>query len=645
MSLRRLSGVSHLRIGLLLGHLALPVGLWLAVRIGRARFVGLAFYLIAATLFVDVLLLVGRPSSETVAADILDARAVAIVLVASAAVLALIGPGLVFYACVTTVLVAIFLRAFALENADTSACIDLTLLCGTSILLISSQVFTVAYYTNVADTINHTTTAMVLRDSQWLSAISSTRYYFFAAFHVLASTGMQFTKISPRPFMGVLMALLFQIALLAGYLFFNEWSHSRSLALIATGFVSINIAFLHYGSIAHYQSMSFVLFCVFLYLLYRGSWTGRDIAVTVPILAAWIATHHVSILIAIFITAVPTGYLAINALRRRTKDTTANHTVFMFLVFCLMFGSYWALITTKFREILIWVFFSSATAEGIPSRIYLIDTVSSVEQLIAESIPFFVDSVHYSFLLALAGIGVLVILTTDLFKTLRWRLILLAFLPAAALYFPSPVWIPLEGLIPYNRLRLMVLPFLVLVPAAGFRYGARPTDGSTLRRGIVVLFTAALVLTTITSGLTHPGLTDLLGIQKGPQEHITNEELAATDFVFAHANDQQSVYSRSDLMVYQRQYAWEQQSPAAPDQFVKMRASQADRQLITKPGLTVVSVAAFRNNGIRTVLVDLNSSRYGGYEIDAPVYASNYRWNRTNTSVVYTNGPVVIQYQ
>lgn len=646
MSFRRPSLRSFRRLGLLLVHLALPVGLWFTVRIGRPRFVGLALYLVCAVLLVDVLLALSRPSVETVTDGVLDARVPTILLILSGGVLALLGPGVLFYLGATGTLLLVLLRVFAQDESATVGRANVGLVCGTSALLLSSQVFTVAYYVNTPDTINHTSTAIVLAEGGSLSAIEATRYFSYSALHVLASTGLQFTQLKPRLLMGLLTIGLFQVALLAAFLFFANWGKSRSLALIGTLLVSINIAFLHYGSVAHYQSLSFVFFCVFLALLSRGQWTARDVVLTIPVVTTWIVTHHVSVLMAITLLVVPLGYLVLR-IWKRDRRSSDRQTVFMFSVFCLTFGIYWSLVTAKFQELLVWTFFSSSAAEGLPSDIYLVQTFDSLEQLLSESVPFFLDSLHYSFLLALACIGILVILTTDLVKDEQWHLVLLGFLPAAVLYFPNPVWIPLEGLIPFNRWRLMLLPFLMLVPAVGFRYGMQLTDGSLLRRVGVVLFTAALVFTTVTSGMAHPGLTDLAGIQKGSQDHLTDEELRSGEFVHAHMDEQQQVYARSKLRVYLRQYAWVQDRPYTEEQFANIRASQADRRLLIEPGLTVVSVHAFRNNGIYAQMTDLDAPWYleSQGEIGESVHAGDYHWDRTDASVVYSNGDVVIHHR
>ena len=641
-------GVSRkfwLRLVLLLAHLALIPGLWFAVRIGRPRFVGLGLYVVVAIILVDFLLLTSRRVPDTIVASVGDPRILLILLLSNVALLAVLGPGLVFYVGVAALLSLVLVRVVVSGDTSPSPWSDLALLCSTSALIIASQVFTVAYYAKRADTINHTTSTMVLRDGGSLAAISSTRYFLFSALHVLGSIGMEFTNLEPRFVMGVLMILLFQVAILVGYLFFRYWCGSHSLAITATAFLSINISFLHYGSIVHYQSMSFTLFCAFLYLLFRGSWSPRDVVVAVPILLTWIVTHHVSILMAIALIAVPLSVPAVRTLRRHRHSVT-DSSVFMFSVLCLMFGIYWTIVTTKFREVVSWLFFGSPAAGGLPNSFYLVRTYRSLETLVRQSLPFLIDSLHYSFLLALTAMGVFVVFSTDLLKERRWRLILLGFLPAAALYFPNPVWIPLEGVIPFGRWRLMVLPFLMLVPALGFRYGMRAVGGGTVRRVGALLFVVAFLFTTVASGTTHPGFADLAGIDKEPREYISDEELSAAEYVLAHMNDGQHAYGRNDYSVYLRQYSWARDRSHSAEQFRQIRASGIDRRLLIEPGLTVVPIDAFRGEGILARVIEVDSERYAEgemLELSIPVRSEEYAWNRSDANVVYTSGSVAVQ--
>ena len=638
---------SWTRIGLVLAHLLVPPGLWFAIRIGRPRFVGLGLYVLVTILVVDLLMLLGRPVSETVTLGIGDVRVLLILLFGNAGVLALVGPGLLFYVGSTMLLVVVLLRAFALDVDGASMRTDLAMVCSTSVLLVISQVFTIAYYAKRADTINHTTTIMVLREGGNLGAISFSRYFFFSAFHVLGNTGLQLSQLEPRLSLGILMIVLVQIGLLAAYLFFYYWSGSHSLALTAAVLMSINSSFVHYGSVVHYQSMSFTLFALFLYLLYRRSWVARDVVVASPILVTWIGTHHVSVVMAIIMLTLPMASPAVRTLLRRRKSPESS-SVYMFSVFCLMFGIYWVLVTGRFSEIIGWILFSSPAAEGISNNFYLVETHRTLNTLLSESIPYLLSSLHYALLLAFAAVGIVAIYTSDLLEERRWRLIRLGVLPAASVYFPNRGWSPLEGVLAFSRWRIMVLPFLLLVPAAGFIYGLRPDIGTSLRTVGVVLITGALVFTTVTSGMTHPSLTDLAGIHKEPREYISNEELDATAFVYRHQTGEQRVYSRNDLYVYQHQYAWASNEPYGEEAYAQIQASSVTRKFVIEPGLTVVSVEALRDQGILVQIVESDSISedvIGSLDLSVPVHASEYRWDRWNESVVYTSGAVVIHHK
>lgn len=140
----------------------------------------------------------------------------------------------------------------------------------------------------------------------------------------------------------------------------------------------------------------------------------------------------------------------------------------------------------------------------------------------------------------------------------------------------------------------MVLLFVVLFPAVGIRHVIRRGGTSSLRTAAVVVFALALVFTTVASGLTYPGFTDLAGIQKGSQEYLSGEEMATTDFVYSHMADQQRASSRSDMYVYLHQYAWAIDERFGENQFDRLEASHQDKRILTGPELTVMSVDVFR---------------------------------------------------
>jgi len=633
--------------GLFLMHLSLPVGLWATVKIGRPRFVGLALYIVLAVAFTDVLLVIerwGRRRDAQVMKTIADPRVVATILLMSITILAVLGASVPFYASTTVVLVTLLLRALVPGVEVRNRRFDLAMLCVTAASVLAAESLTVAYYVNAADTVNHVSTAMVLTRTGNLMSISSTRYFAFPAFHVLSSAGIQFTGLAPRLAVGILMIVLFQLALLALYCFFDRWSTMGSVAFIATVLVSVNIAYLRYGALAHYQSMSFVLFCVFLFLLFRGTWGSREVVVVLPIVVTWTITHHVSVVMAIVLMGAPVCYVALRAWRseRTTTDVTV---VYMFATFCLTFGAYWAILTTKFREIIVWVFFTSAAAEGLTGRFYLVRSYETIEQLVSYSIPFFVDSVHYSALLALTGVGVWVLLTPGLLEQDHRRTILVGAVPAALLYFPSPAWIPLEGLAELNRWRLMVLPLFMIVPAIGFRYGVRSITSTRFRTGVIVLFSGLLVFIMLTSGLSHPGLTDIAGINKAPQEELTDQELAATEFVFSYADTTQQIYARSDLRVYLRQYAWATDRPFQEKAFARISTHYEQRKVVVKPGLTVFSIAVFEDEGFKSNLVGVEPTGTGNVGLTTTVSSEGYHWDRQATDIIYSNGEVVIQHK
>jgi hypothetical protein len=350
---------------------------------------------------------------------------------------------------------------------------------------------------------------------------------------------------------------------------------------------------------------------------------------------------------ALTLTGVPVIYLTVrSAFKGADRDQLL--IISLFTVFGAMFTSYWVIVTGRFTEVIGWVLFSSPAASGLQSSSYLVSRYGDIQELTLQSVPFFLDSFHYAFLLAMTATGLTMLWRSGQLSRLRWRIVVIGAAPAAVLYFPNPLWLPLEGLLELSRWRLMLLPFLLLLPAVGLRYGMRGGRGGrlTTRRVLTVVLTAGLLFTTVTSGVSHGSITDVANLQKEPQEYLTNEELAATEFVYAHLDDDEDVHSRSDLDTYMEEYAIPRGYPYPESRFKTLTASARTNHVLVEPGLTVMSVGAFEREGVRVDIVELDPSQYPeGASVNTPIFSSTHSWDRTAGSVVYSSGAVVIQHR
>jgi hypothetical protein len=229
--------------------------------------------------------------------------------------------------------------------------------------------------------------------------------------------------------------------------------------------------------------------------------------------------------------------------------------------------------------------------------------------------------------------------------------LLAGFVPAAVLYYPNPMWVILRGIAALSRWQLMVLPFLVVVPALGIKHVVSHGSVSSVSKGVVWTVVLLLVFTSVGSGLTDPGLTDLAGIDKEPRRYLSEQQIAAGEWTFSYVGNQ-TVHSNSELPNYIEQYSWARSDSRRVyrNESVLVRASYANKRVLIREGLTVFSVGAFREEGVWVRLVDINLESYSDIDpieakIKSVVDPSTFRWNPVTAATVYSNGETVIVYE
>lgn len=631
-----------------LAHLVLAAAAFLVVGFGRPRFLGLFLYVVLGVVVFDLLLLVSRSNTRdrlqtAVAWPVLGlaTRWEVAVLALSLAVITLAfeGRGLPFYLLVAAYVVLVILRAIRLDARETAPTSTLVLLSVGSLALISAQVFTVAFFFGTSDSIVHTTVTQTIVDSGGLSGIESTRYYGFPLLHVFSAMATLVTALPARTVIAVELALLFQAALWSIYLFVNRWSGSQTTALVATALVAVNPAFIDFGTKAHYQALSFVFFAVFLFLLFSHPKDRRDVVVTTLVFVAWVGTHHVSVVIALGLIAVPVCVRLVLD-RSRPLSRFASRTIALqYATFLFVFTVYWVSITESVQGLITWIFFTSAAASGLESRSYVVRLYTELEPLVVASLPFFVDNLYFGLLLAVAGIGVWVLVTTSLALDARWQVVGVAFLAAAAIYFPNPAWIPLEGVAEFSRWSLMTLPFLLVVPALGVIHLVRRTEGTRLERAVVVVVVFGLVFTSLAAGMTNPSLANVAGFEKDNQRYMTTQELATGDFVLTYAGSDQHVASHSEFGALLQNAAWIREGDTSRREAIGLYDRvwmTDDGRIVLREGLTVFSTAALAGDGVKV--------QYADRPVSTEAYAATTQFDRMGHSTVYDNDAVVVQY-
>jgi len=193
----------------------------------------------------------------------------------------------------------------------------------------------------------------------------------------------------------------------------------------------------------------------------------------------------------------------------------------------------------------------------------------------------------------------------------------------------------------------------VLPAAVGLREAARRSRRGPLQDVVVISLVAALVFTTIATGMSSPSIADLAGYDKEARNYISGEDLEALVFVQHYSRNEQPIYSTSRMAAYimrQRKNTRERTPQNDRSEVIEwVVASGSTGRIVPQSGLTVFPVRAFREERVRTNITNPNSEFYDSQtlnevSISAPVSAETYRWERQRDSVVYANGATVVQY-
>ena len=643
-----------------LGHAALIPGILFAFESGRSRFVGLLAYVVVAVAVFDVALLVSRsgraqrtlPSFPALPAVLRDWRLLSAVLLVAIALVAFLGKGLLYYLVMTALFTAILLGILSGETGGVATYKYVLLITASSATLLLSEVLTVAYYASTNDTIKHTIYAMRIAQAGTIEAIAATRYANLTIMHTLSAIGIQLTDLRPRVLIYLLTALLFQAALLASFLFLRNMSESVTLSLLGITLIAFNIAFISYGTAAHAQSLSFVFFTFVLFVLssrLRANWKA---ALALPIMVAWIGTHHLSLAMGVGLLFLPVGfYVLISGSSLRSNRHPISPRLYSLLLVLVI--AYWGILTTVFSTPITWIFIHSPSAKGVSTTTVVLNLYDSPAELLQAAIPFAIDNIHYAFLLGFTGLGVRHLFLSEAIRDARWQAVIIGFGAAAVFYFPNPAWIPLRGLGTLLRWGIMTLPLLVLPAAIGLREAARRSRCGLLQDIVVVALVAALVFTTIATGLSNPSIADLAGYDKEARNYISGEDLEALEFVQHYSRAEQPIHSTVRMTAYV-DLQWKNMRERTPrrdrtDSVRRIAADKSTNRIVSQSGLTIFPAEAFRESLVKVAILNPMSEFYDSrtlnkVSITAPVSTETYRWERGRDSVVYVNGATVVQY-
>ena len=634
-----------------LGNLALIPGAQFVIETGRPRFVGLFGYVLIAVLLFDLVYLIdyfsdwrATTSWWSLPALLADRRLPAIFLLAGITSFTTLGRGLPSYLLLALVYVTLLVRITRVDLDERSVIPELLLVLTGFATLIASQVLTVPYYADTADTVVHTTYATQVATSGTLEGLVGTRYFRFPFYHVWNAVGIQLTDLWPRHAVALLSIALFSTVIVLVYLLVRNWLGSKRLGLTAAVLTSVTPAFIEWASKAHAQSLSFFFFAAFLLLLFGFS-DRRRILLCVPLLGAWVVTHHLSVAMAIVLLGLPVvAATLLFGLRTIDVASLARRPLLLYATFVTVVVAYWTIVTTYIYEPFGWIFLYSPAAEGVPSLQYVIQQYEDPRALVAASVPYVVDNLDFALLLMVAGVGFWAVLSTRRIESLRWKVALAGFVPGAAMFFPNPAWIPLEGLATVNRWAIMTLPLTIPVFAVGLQRLCSLASNRSLRGGVTAVIVFLVVFTSLTTGMANPTFTELNGINKYPRFYISDHDMAAIEFTQSHTVDGEVVHTAVPIASYLQKTPWPGEAGERAS-VPQLTANGLDGHIQICPGVTLFPTEAFYDDGIRITFHDVLGEAYSeDVSVSDVAIPSEVGWNPGGVSQVYSNRGTELYY-
>lgn len=633
------------KVGLAAAHLVLPVGWFLSVRIGRPRFLGLYLYGVVALLLFDLCLLaVGRSGGGSgVRCDrtALDWRVPLILMGLSVAVFATLGRGAVAYLLVALAATLLVYRSAALGEEQFGTTLFLAALVGA--VLLSVKVFSVEYLAHTSDTIKHAEVSATIVETGGLSALQGTRFEGFLVFHTYTAFISKVIAISTRAAAGLLFGVLFPAAAVGVSRLVRGFTGSAVPAGIASVLVVTNPSFLTWGSKAHYQSFSVALFVFLVLAVFATRSSSRSMLLVAPIAVVWVSSHHLSVAMACTLLVVP---LVLVMWDDRNQPLARNVTVVLLAVLVV---SKWVVDTTWFTTPIAWLLFQSPMARlgrtnvSIGTTKFYVDIYTDSGELVDASLPFLVDHLYLSVLLAAFAAGVLTLLTR---RSRETTLLLAGATAPAVFYFPNPIWVPLRGFAVLSRWDIVALPFVIGFPAIGFAAIIANVSHTTesmqaiARTTFVVSLVFSLAFVSVSTGFYAPTTSDFIGADRHDKQYLDRQDIETAMWVVEYAETERPTYATSKLFKYVRYTT----GPATEDTFDARwaRTSGPKGRFRYPSGLTIVQVQSLRRTAVKVSFTPREGYYPNGTRVVEPVSASDVTYDRDAVNLVYNNGAVVV---
>lgn len=635
-------------VGLLGAHLVAPLGVATTVTIGRPRLFALSLYAVVGLLVFDALLVAERSAVRLrfpLRGDTLvDWRMTVAMAATYLTVVSLHGRGLFAYGLFSlAALHGVVVVARGEYSTGAGVCIVATL----SMVLLVSQLLGIPYFADVADTIKHAAFARSVVDAGTLRPLRASIYGDFPVLHVLVAATVSSTGLSVHTAGFAVVGVLFVVALVFVSLFVSEVTRTDTGALVAAIVVSTSPFFVEYALKIHAQSLSFVFLTLFLFLLFSDLASTRTVPITLLVVPTWVLTHHVSMFMAVLFTgpaAAMAAWWYVSGREPSPDHPVSRLSVHQYSIFGVVMGTHWTVLTATVSLPLSWLLLFSPAAQGLPSTNIYVEVYSSLSELVQRSIPFVVDTLHYSVWLAVVAAGVWYVVGRDRWPDVRMAPLVL---PALVLYFPNPAWFPIRGLFAINRWALFALPFVAIVVATGVQR-ASAVGQSERPSASFLAVVGVLLFLGVSTGMSDPTLTTAVGYQKEARDHLSEQQLESLAFVDAHYTGSAAFPATMYHYTTFSSYGSNPEAALAGDRHRIARVRGLPGDLVVEPGLTVVPEGALAESAVRMEVVPRGSEFYEGRRnsvVVASVSEDSLDTGIATESVVYSSGSVRIIFR
>jgi hypothetical protein len=281
--------------------------------------------------------------------------------------------------------------------------------------------------------------------------------------------------------------------------------------------------------------------------------------------------------------------------------------------------------TATINEVIVWLLWTSPSAEGVTATGYQVATYSNTLELLYHSIPTFLSYIYYVPLISIGGFGLYQLLVSDTEKSSLLYISPLLIL-SSLVFVPNPFWIVLEGVAEIPRWHLIAAPFFVISISIGFARVMKSGNvyRLTTRSAIVLLVSIFLLIGSVPS---NGGLTDQAGFEKEQQRYISNNEMAMIEHIYLYPTNHIKSYTTIPLYI----------SKNLPPERDSIETSLIRESQEFSNTTVLFSYKTLYENAIEIKSCrDISNSTVCSSTIKTE---DNYSPEFTNGSVVYSNGP------